>query len=328
MKFSTILAAALASVAIAAPSAPESFDGLKDLSQVLKLQGLEGIVDNLKLGNIADELKLNELPLLSKVGDIKQSDKTSLNGAKSNGKIVQNLGPHLDNILTVVGPDVGTLLIELSPEVTALLSGLGLAGLGVPLGTVVASASSLGGLVTGLGPKVDGLVTVVGAEVGALLISLSPTVAGLLSGVGSLLALPTLGVPVGEVVATLGSNLKRGEILSDVAPEVKGTLITTGDNAKNLLLQLSPEITQLVATLGLTGAAVPLGHVIADAADVGDLVKDVSGPVEELLVITNDDGKNLLVKLSPDLASAVAGLGLPTLAPPLASIVTTVGHNL
>ncbi|KAJ5183561.1 hypothetical protein N7492_001177 [Penicillium capsulatum] len=322
MKFSAILAAAMASVAMAAP-AKQSFAGLEDITKVLNLQGLEGLTDNLQLGNIADELQLSKLPLLSKIGDL-QSEQPAQNGVQSNGKLVQNLGPHLNNILTVVGPDVGTLLIELSPEVTALVSGLGLPALGAPLGSVVASASGLGGLVTGLGPKVDGLVTVVGADGGALLVSLSGPVAGLVSGLG----LPNVGVPVGTVVATLGKNLKRDELLKDVAPEVQGTLVTTGDNLKHLLLELSPEVTSLVAGLGLGGAAAPLGKVIADAADVGDLVKDVSEPVKQLLIVTNNDGKNLLIKLSPDVAAAVAGLGLVPISTPLGSILSTVGKNL
>lgn len=226
--------------------------------------------------------------------------------------------------MTVAGPDATTLLIELSPEVSALVSGLGLGALGAPLGSIVASASGVGALVTGLGPVTDGLVTVVGADVGALLISLSPEVAGLVSGLG----LPTVGVPVGTVVATLGKNLKRGEIVQDLAPKVKTTLTVTGKNAKNLLVELSPSVTSLVAGLGLTTISGPIGSIVAEASSVGDLIVDISEPVENLLHIVGKDGKHLLIQLSPSVVALVTGLGLPTVATPLGAILTTVAQNL
>ena len=326
MKFGAIVAAALASVAVAA-QAPQSFAGLDKVGDVLSLQGFKGIAKELKIGDIGKELNLTKLPKVSKASDLnatKIAPNKAFSSAAPSGHIVQNLGPKLDNILTIVGPDATTLLVQVSPEVTALISSLGLAGLGVPLGAVVASASGLGGLVTGLGPKVDGLVTVVGADVGALLISLSTPLGGLVSGLG----LAGLGVPLGQVVATVGKNVKRGELLSDVSPEVKGTLVVTGENAKQLFVQLSPEVAELITGLGLGTAAAPLGRVVKTAGDLGDLVKDVSDPVDQLLHITNDDGKHLLIKLSPDVAAAVAGLGLAPVGTALGSLLTTVGKNL
>ncbi|KAJ5504168.1 hypothetical protein N7463_007042 [Penicillium fimorum] len=292
--------------------------------------GLDSVLGDLKVGDITKELKLSEVPVVSKLGDLTKvlnlpvSPSASSTPAVQDGHVVQNLGPQLDNILTVVGPDATTLLIELSPEVSALVSGLGLGALGAPLGSIVASASGLGALVTGLGPVVDGLVTVVGADVGALLISLSPEVAGLVSGLG----LPAIGVPVGTVVATIGKNLKRGEIVQDLAPKVKTTLTVTGQNAKKLLVELSPSVTSLAAGLGLTTISGPIGSIVAEAADVGDLIKDVSEPVENLLHIVGKDGKNLLIKLSPSVVKLVTGLGLPTVATPLGAILTTVTQNL
>lgn len=298
---------------------------------------VEGLVKSLKVGNLLEELHLDQLPVVSKVADLPKalagsatssapSGIPSASGvpAVQNGHIVQNLGPQLDNILTVVGPDATTLLIELSPEVTALVSGLGLPSLGVPLGSIVASASGLGGLVTGLGPVVDNLVTVVGADAGALLISLSPSVAGLVSGLG----LPAVGVPVGTVVATLGKNLKRGEIVPDVAPKVKSTLTVTGANAKQLLLELSPSVAGLLSGLGLNSLAGPVGSIVAEASSVGDLLKDISGPVEDLLQVTSADGKHLLLKLSPNVVNLVRGLGLPSVGTPVGTIVDTVANNV
>ncbi|KAJ5448924.1 hypothetical protein N7445_003745 [Penicillium cf. griseofulvum] len=288
--------------------------------------GLDSLLGGLKVGDITKELKLTETPVVSKLGDLTKAlhlpaspSASSIPSAIStpavqDGHLVQNLGPQLDNILTVVGPDATTLLIQLSPEVSALVSGLGLGALGAPLGSIVASASGLGALVNGLGPAVDGLVTVVGADGGALLISLSPEVSGLVSGLG----LPTVGVPVGTVVATLGKNLKRGEIVQDLAPKAKTTLTVTGQNAKSLLVELSPSVTSLVAGLGLTTISGPIGSIVAEAADVGDLVKDVSEPVENLLHIVGKDGKTSSSSyLPPSLPLSLAS-AFPLLPPPSA----------
>ncbi|KAJ5089410.1 hypothetical protein N7532_008094 [Penicillium argentinense] len=338
MKASFVTLLALATAAIAAPT-PAGIPGLSDLTNLAKLgdltnlAGLDGITKNLKLGDITKELNLENLPVVSKVGDLTKilnlpSTSNSDQQIGESGHVVQDLGPELNNILTVTGPNLQTLLIKLSPEVTALVSGLGLGALGVPLGGVVASASGLGDLVTGLGPHVDGLVTVVGADVGALLIGLSPEVAGLVSGLG----LPTVGIPVGTVVATLGKNLKRdvptGKIVQNVAPQVKSTITVTGGNAKKLLIELSPSVAALLTGLGLPSAGVPLGEVVKTAADVGDLLKDISGPVEDLLTVTGKDGDALLIKLSPEVAQLVTGLGLPSIATPLGSVVETLGESL
>ncbi|KAJ5268241.1 hypothetical protein N7524_005700 [Penicillium chrysogenum] len=336
MKASFIAAvAALAGSAFAAPTPATGVDsllsGLK-AGDITKDLNVGGLTKDLKIGDLTKELKLNELPVVSKLSDVTKvlnlpapaSPSASGTPAVQDGHLVQNLGPQLDNILTVAGPDATTLLIQLSPEVTALVSGLGLPGLGVPLGSIVASASGLGGLVTGLGPVVDGLVTVVGADVGALLISLSPEVTGLVSGLG----LPNVGVPVGTVVATLGKNLKRGELVHDVAPKVGNTLEVTGVNTKNLLVELSPSVTSLVAGLGLTTIAGPVGSIVHEASSLGELVKHVSGPVEDLLHIVANDGKHLLIKLSPSVVGLVTGLGLPTVATPVGAILTTVAQNL
>lgn len=189
VSFATLLT--LAAAATAAPAGLPSLAGLTGITtSITNLGGLDGLTKDLSLGDVTKQLNLNGLPVVSKLGDL-----TSIlhlgNVATSgdspiaqNGHILQDLAPELNNVLTITGPNAQTLLLELSPEVTALVSGLGLPALGVPLGSIVASASSLGELVTGLGPTVDGLVTVVGADVGALLISLSPEVAGLLSGLG------------------------------------------------------------------------------------------------------------------------------------------------
>ncbi|KAJ5884193.1 hypothetical protein N7504_011765 [Penicillium tannophilum] len=329
--FITILAT-LAASAFAAPTPSTSLAGLTSLvGDLTKLQGLDGLADVLKVGDVTKQLNLDNLPVVSSLSDLTKllnlpsTGSASSTPAVQDGHIVQNLGPQLNNVLTITGTDLQPLLIELSPEVTALVSSLGLGALGVPLGSIVASASSLGELVTGLGPHVDGLVTVVGADVGALLISLSPEVAGLVSGLG----LPTVGVPVGAVVATVGSSLKkRNQIVGDLAPEVKEILTVTGPNAKQLLIKLSPEVAALVSGLGLPSVGVPVGQVVKTAANVGDLLVDISTPVENLLKVVNKDGSALLIELSPEVASLVAGLGLSATGVSIGSVIATVGANL
>lgn len=332
--FVTLLAA-MASAVVAAPTSLPGLSNLADLAKVGDLSGLAGlggITKDLKLGEVTQQLQLGQLPVVNKVSDLTKVLNLPHSAAKGkgelpvtqNGHIVQDLGPELNNILVITGPNVGTLLIQLSPEITALVSGLGLPELGVPLGTIVASASSLGGLVAGLGPVVDGLVTVVGADVGALLIGLSPELAALLSGLG----LPNVGIPVGTVVATLGSSLKRGEIIQDIAPQVADTLRVTGPNAQELLVKLSPEVAALVSGLGLPTVGVPLGSVVATAGDIGTLLKDISGPVQNLLTITGNDGQKLLIQLSPEVAALVIGLGLPSVGIPAGAVVATIGENL
>ncbi|KAJ5109086.1 hypothetical protein N7456_005761 [Penicillium angulare] len=303
---------------------------LGDLTKLTDLQGLDGIADVLKLGDVTKELSLEKLPVVSSLGDLTKVFGGSSSGSDSspavqNGHLVQNLGPELNNVLTITGTDLQPLLLQLSPEVTALVSSLGLGALGVPLGSIVASASSLGDLVTGLGPHVDGLVTVVGADVGALLISLSPEVAGLVSGLG----LPTVGVPVGTILATTGSSLKkRGELLKDLAPEVEQILTITGPNAKNLLVKLSPSVASLVSGLGLPGVGVPAGKIVKTAGNAGDLVKDIAPGVKNLLIVTHSDTQALLVELSPEVAELVSGLGLAATGASVGAVVATVAANI
>lgn len=339
MKASFISLLAMATAAIAAPT-PAGIPGLSDLANLAKLgdlskiAGLGGITKDLKLGDITKELSLEKLPVVSTIGDLTktlnlpQPSNAAEKLTGSSGHVVQDLGPEVNNILAVTGPNLQTLLIQLSPEVTALVSGLGLPALGAPLGGIVASASGLGDLVTGLGPALDGLVTVVGADVGALLIGLSPEVAGLVSGLG----LPTVGVPVGTVVAVLGKNLKRdlptGNIVGDLANPVKSTLTVTGENAEKLLVELSAPVTALLSGLGLPAAGVPAGQIVKTASSVGELVKHISGPTKDLLTITHNDGSALLIKLSPEVAALVAGLGLPSVGTPVGAVVKTLGDNL
>ncbi|KAL2854741.1 hypothetical protein BJX68DRAFT_232477 [Aspergillus pseudodeflectus] len=243
--------------------------------------------------------------------------------AASGGHVVQDLGPEVRDVLEVTGPNAERLLIQLSPEVAGLLSSLGLPALGGPVGSIVASASSVGELVKGLGPHTENLLTVVGEGGQYLLIQLSGGLSGLLSGLG----LPAVGTPVGSIVATLGNNLKRDEIVQDLAPQVQDILEVTGPNAERLLLQLSPEAAALVSGLSLPIGA-PVGEVVASASSVGELPKDLGKPVHDLITVVGADGSALLVKLAPSVASLVSGLGLAGVGQSVGSIVATLGNNL
>ncbi|KAL4883242.1 hypothetical protein BJY04DRAFT_28546 [Aspergillus karnatakaensis] len=245
--------------------------------------------------------------------------------AASSNNIVQDLGSEVHDILAITGPNAKRLLIQLSPEVAGLLSTLQLPALGTAVGSIVASASSLGDLVANLGPHTENLLTVVDADGSYLLIELAPGLAGLLSGLG----LPAVGTPVGSVVATVGENLKRdGMLVGDVVPEVRDVLEVTGPNAERLLIQLAPEAAALVSGLGLPNIGKPVGEIVTDASSIGQAVKDLGVPVEQLLSVVGADGKSLVIKLAPDVASLLSGLGLSGVDASVGSIVATLGANL
>ncbi|KAL4940027.1 hypothetical protein BDV06DRAFT_224450 [Aspergillus oleicola] len=244
--------------------------------------------------------------------------------ANGNGHILQDLGAQVNDVLEITGPNAQRLLLQLSPEVAGLLSSLGLGGLGGPVGSIVASASSIGELLANLGPDVEGLLVVVGEGGDFLLLQLAPGVAGLVSGLG----LPGLGIPVGSVVATLGNNLKRDMILGDIVPKVRDILEVTGDNSERLLIQLSPEVASAVTGLGLPQVGEPVGEIVDEASSVGELVNHTGAPVEQLLTVVGKDSKALLIKLSPSVAKLLANLGLTGVGASVGSIVATLGHNL
>ena len=121
---------------------------------------------------------------------------------------------------------------------------------------------------------------------------------------------------------------KRNQIVGDLAPEVKEILTVTGPNAKQLLIKLSPEVASLVSGLGLPSVGTPVGEIVKTASSVGDILVDIAAPLERLLTVVNDDGSALVIKLSPEVASLVAGLGLTGTGASVGSILATVGKNL
>ncbi|GKZ21275.1 hypothetical protein AbraIFM66951_011667 [Aspergillus brasiliensis] len=299
MKASFItLFAALATSAIAAPTG-----GVPGVSEVTKTVNIGSVSSNV----------------------VSTPSASASTGAT--GHIVQDVGNGVNQVLTVTGSDAKKLLIQLSPDVANLLSGLGLPGLGSSVGSIIKTAASVGDLIQDIGNDVDGLLTVVSKDGSALLIQLDPVVAGLISGLG----LPGVGVPVGSIIGTLGENFKRsadGKIVQDLAPKVKDVLEVTGSDSKRLLVQLSPSVASLLSNLNLPSVGTPVGQIVNTASNVGDLLKDVSTPVEQLLTVVGQDGSYILIQLSPEVASLLSGLSLPTLGTSVGSVVATLGQNL
>ncbi|RJE18355.1 hypothetical protein PHISCL_09303 [Aspergillus sclerotialis] len=248
--------------------------------------------------------------------------------APKSGGLLSDLAPGLHTTLTITGQDSKKLLVQLSPSVVQLLTGLGLPQVGVPVGQVVKQAAHVGDLLKDLGEPVENLLTVTGKDVGALLIRLSPEVKGLLAGL-----LPSLAEPVGEIVATLGDNIKRdeqasGKLVQDLAPGVNDILNVVGKDTKSLLIKLSPGVANLLNGLGLTGLGNTVGQIVYKASSVGDLVKHLGPSVENLLAVTGKDGGALLIQLSPEVAGLVASLGLPTIATPVGGLLHVTGDSL
>jgi hypothetical protein len=110
-----------------------------------------------------------------------------------------------------------------------------------------------------------------------LLQDVSPDAAGLVSGLG----LPTVGIPVGGIVDTVGQDVKR-QLLQDASPDVSGLVTglglptvaapvggivdTAGKDVKRQLLQdASPDVSGLVTGLGLPTVAAPVGGIVDTA---------------------------------------------------------------
>jgi hypothetical protein len=245
----------------------------------------------------------------------------------NSGEIITDLGPSVKNVLTVTGKDSRQLLVQLSPEVAALVTSLGLPTGGVPLGSIVNTAASVGDLLRSLGPNTSNLVVVVGEDASFLLIELAPSLAALVGGL-----LPPLAVPVGAVVTTVGEHVKRaqgsGQLLADIGQQVDGVLTVTGPQAQLLLIRLSPEVAALVGGLGLGPVGTAVGTVLASASSVGALLTALGPNVDGLLIVVEHGTQFLLVSLSPVVAGLLSGLGLPQLGVPVGAVVDTIAANV
>ncbi|GAB1198472.1 hypothetical protein BDV32DRAFT_151034 [Aspergillus pseudonomiae] len=182
--------------------------------------------------------------------------------AASVGDLVKDLGPVVDGLLTVVSKDGSALLIKLSSDIAGLLSKAGLPGVGIPVGSIVATLgenlkrSADGQLVQDVAPKVQDVLEVTGTDSKRLLIQLSPSVASLLAGLG----LPGVGTSVGQIIKTAGSV---GDLLKDLGEPVKNLLTVVAQDGSFLLIQLSPNVAGLLTNLALPALGTSVGSVVA-----------------------------------------------------------------
>ncbi|KAL4754325.1 hypothetical protein BDW72DRAFT_166651 [Aspergillus terricola var. indicus] len=105
-------------------------------------------------------------------------------------------------------------------------------------------------------PKVQDILEVTGTDAQRLLIQLSPEVASLVSGLG----LPTVGEPIGEVVAEASSV---GELVNHTGAPTSQLLTVVGTDGKALLIKLAPSVARLLGGLGLPGVGSSVGSIIA-----------------------------------------------------------------
>lgn len=125
----------------------------------------------------------------------------------------------------------------------------------------------------------------------------------------------------------ISSGSDKG-LTGDVGHSLNKVLAVTGPDAKELLIELSPEVEDLLTKLSLGALGKPVGEVIRTAANVGDLLKDLGEPVEDLLTVVGKDVGALLIKLSPEVKGLLGGLGLPALGNPIGDVVATLGGAL
>ncbi|GAB1215099.1 hypothetical protein ATERTT37_004282 [Aspergillus terreus] len=236
-------------------------------------------------------------------------------GCHGTGHLLQDEAPKLGELLTVIGEHSEALGVKLGPSVGKLVSSLGLPG--GPIGDVVKSGGSIGELLADLGEPTELLVHTTGKDGGNSLIKLGPSVEGLLKALGQ----DNIAQPVGSIVSKLGSHLKKRTdgLVEDVAPIVRCILEIAGEDTKMSLVELSEPVAGLVAGLGLTEAAGPVGEIVKTVASVGDLLVEIAPIVECILIILGEDGSMTLVDLSPE----VAGL----LGDAAGEIVKTVGEG-
>ncbi|KAL4808871.1 hypothetical protein BDV18DRAFT_133369 [Aspergillus unguis] len=146
-----------------------------------------------------------------------------------------------------------------------------------PTGCKDGKCHGTGHLVQDLGPQVDRLLTVTGTDGQKTLIQVNESVYNLLSGRVS------LGDSVGEII---GDAASLGDLVKDLGPIIDCILTIVGEDSKILLVQLAPEIADL-----LRGAGVTLG---LDSVNnpIGNLLKPVAGLLNSLGLNLKRDGNS------------------------------------
>ncbi|KAL2868637.1 uncharacterized protein BJX67DRAFT_46828 [Aspergillus lucknowensis] len=230
------------------------------------------------------------------------------------GHLVQDLGPQANHLLTVTGADGESFLVNVSEDVYDILEGR--VSLSDSIGEVIGDAASIGDLVADLGPIIDCILTIVGEDSHTLLVQLAPDVADLLRGTTVTLGLDSIANPVGQVVKSLGLNLKR---------DVKHNLFNVkGLNGENIVVDLAGDVGNILHHLHLSGN---VGTVIDTAIDVTQLLQRLGPDTEDLLVVLGSETGALLIRLSPEVSDAVSDV-LPKVGAPLGNVVAVTAGNL
>lgn len=143
---------------------------------------------------------------------------------------------------------------------------------------------------------------------------------------------PSSSVPAGSPSQTPGCENGHchgtGHLLQDLGVQADHLLTVVGDGTEQLLVQLSQPVADLLSSLGLTGLAKPVGKIIKDAGSIGELVKDLGAPVEQLLVVTGKDTGYLLIQLDQDVKGLFDSIGLNALGEPVGDLLGAVGSSL
>lgn len=229
------------------------------------------------------------------------------------GHLVQDLGPQVNRLLTVTGADGEDFLVQVNEDVYNLLSGR--VSLSDSVGEVVGDAASLGDLIADLGPIIDCILTIVGEDSHILLVRLAPEIADLLRGAGATLGLNAVNNPVGQIVKSLGLNVKRDQL---------DHFNVHGLDGNDLPVQIPGALGKAIAGLHLETA---VGTVIATGIHVTQIVQDLGPHSEEFLVVFGKGTGLVLIRLAPQVAHIVKGLA-PELGNPVGNIIDTVGDNL
>ncbi|GCB17529.1 hypothetical protein AAWM_00414 [Aspergillus awamori] len=143
---------------------------------------------------------------------------------------------------------------------------------------------------------------------------------------------PTSSVPAGSPSQTPscenGHCHGTGHLLQDLGVQADHLLTVVGNGTEQLLVQLSKPVADVLSSLGLTGLAKPVGHIIKDAGSIGELVTDLGAPVEQLLVVTGKDTGYLLIQLDQDVKGLLDGIGLDALGEPVGDLLGAIGSSL
>ncbi|OJJ56819.1 hypothetical protein ASPSYDRAFT_91136 [Aspergillus sydowii CBS 593.65] len=229
------------------------------------------------------------------------------------GHLIQDLGPQANRLLTVTGADGEDFLVQVNEDVYNLLSGR--VSLSDSVGEIVGDAASLGDLIADLGPIIDCILTIVGEDSRILLVRLAPEIADLLRGAGATLGLNAVNNPVGQIVKSLGLNIKRDQL---------DHFDVQGLDGNNLPVQIPGALGKAISGLHLKTV---IGTVFATGIHATQAIQKLGPHTEEFLVVLGKETGLVVIRLAPEVARVVKGLA-PELGNPVGNIIATIGDSL